>query len=619
MKKNNAKILKCAGIVICVAFAAMFALLLLPSVQSAMIDFVERSLRRELRRPKKWISLIRCAGIVGLTLFSCLPFVFRFISKKFHLSFSNLRSNAVFLISCTAFFMVFAKNYSTPVLHLFVFIASVFIAIVALAFFSSREENFFSQIKDVGLKMKIFCGATSLGICACIKNISFLRPLGIVGSCVALPAVFFFVCLFWKYIISLIKRTEVFDGIQKPEISFYVILAAILSLFSWMAFLSSEAFYGGDWDTIYTSDHPNLISDNVYFNLYGSENDIRQPLFALFASPILGAFYPFLRFLPENAVVVACLLGSAQIVLIVFSFFLVARTMDFSPVFRAAFVLFCCSSYTGLLSCIMMEQYVIATFYLAALLFVARKKIADKTLMFACGGTLITSFFFFPLSLSDEERNGAKRFVLSSLKLGAMFVGTLLVAGRFDVIWNCKENFLSLLRFGGGKLIFSERLSQYSIFIKNLFALPSTNIIEMADRGPSWQLASSDGKINAIGILVFALCLVSFVLNRKRFAAKVSFAWMMFSFVLLCAIGWGTAENGMILYSLYFFWAFAALLFMFAQFAFQKTRLAKLPHSEEISFAVICVISLVMLAANVPSIAEMIIFAHENYPAWGGK
>ena len=37
--------------------------------------------------------------------------------------------------------------------------------------------------------------------------------------------------------------------------------------------------------------------------------------------------------------------------------------------------------------------------------------------------------------------------------------------------------------------------------------------------------------------------------------------WVMFSVVILLVVGWGSSENGMILYALYFSWAFLVLIY----------------------------------------------------------
>ena len=42
---------------------------------------------------------------------------------------------------------------------------------------------------------------------------------------------------------------------------------------------------------------------------------------------------------------------------------------------------------------------------------------------------------------------------------------------------------------------------------------------------------------------------------------QICFAWVIFSILLLGVMGWGAAEDGLILYTFYFAWAFICLMF----------------------------------------------------------
>ena len=64
------------------------------------------------------------------------------------------------------------------------------------------------------------------------------------------------------------------------------------------------------------------------------------------------------------------------------------------------------------------------------------------------------------------------------------------------------------------------------------------------------------------GIIILGLLIVSFIINRKEKIAQVSALWILYSFIILCLIGWGTKENGLILYSTYFAWAFYSLFIL---------------------------------------------------------
>ena len=61
--------------------------------------------------------------------------------------------------------------------------------------------------------------------------------------------------------------------------------------------------------------------------------------------------------------------------------------------------------------------------------------------------------------------------------------------------------------------------------------------------------APVDG-LNLAGLVIFALALASLVLNRHSRAARMAGCWVLFSIVLLVGLGWGTQENGLILYAL---------------------------------------------------------------------
>lgn len=57
------------------------------------------------------------------------------------------------------------------------------------------------------------------------------------------------------------------------------------------------------------------------------------------------------------------------------------------------------------------------------------------------------------------------------------------------------------------------------------------------------------------------LTLGGILLSRKERITKLSAVWLGFSFLLLGIVGWGTIDNGLMLYSLYFGWAFVCMIF----------------------------------------------------------
>ena len=79
--------------------------------------------------------------------------------------------------------------------------------------------------------------------------------------------------------------------------------------------------------------------------------------------------------------------------------------------------------------------------------------------------------------------------------------------------------------------------------------------------------------------------------------------------IMLLILGWGTAENGLILYALYFGWAYLVLLFQLVEKIETTLRIKYL--------TVVCGIAASggLLVLNIPAILEMISFAIAYYPA----
>ena len=84
--------------------------------------------------------------------------------------------------------------------------------------------------------------------------------------------------------------------------------------------------------------------------------------------------------------------------------------------------------------------------------------------------------------------------------------------------------------------------------------------------------------------------------------------WLLYSFIILCVFGWGTAENGLILYSLYFSWAAFILIFSLALKAEDLSGVRLVVPAFVVSAASL------MLYANLPAMYELVGFAVKYYP-----
>ena len=115
-------------------------------------------------------------------------------------------------------------------------------------------------------------------------------------------------------------------------------------------------------------------------------------------------------------------------------------------------------------------------------------------------------------------------------------------------------------------------------------------------------------ELNYIGLIIFVLALAGAFLNWDKKISKISLLWCIYSFVILCLIGWGTAENSLILYALYFSWSFYILIFLLVVKLEELTRIKFL-------VPVIFFAGLYVFARfNFPAIMELVNFAVKNYP-----
>lgn len=108
-----------------------------------------------------------------------------------------------------------------------------------------------------------------------------------------------------------------------------------------------------------------------------------------------------------------------------------------------------------------------------------------------------------------------------------------------------------------------------------------------------------------IAILVCALC--GFAFSYREWISKAAVLWVAFSVIILFAVGWGTAENGLILYTLYFAWAYLILLYQFLKNILRKPALLRAP---------LCVAALMMAMRNVYELVQIYRFGIGNYPAF---
>lgn len=538
---------------------------------------------------------------------------------------ANLKRNWYFPITAMAFFCLNA----TLTLGYFVGLLIAFMTSLVVA---SQIPSLFNYTKRSRKWLHIVAIMTALGICrggqssfyadwnvsSKAQALEAMLPIpidipGVVSVLGAVVAIFFvYICVlvFWKEMTKIISDNSIFDNVNIPERIVYSILIVASVALMVFSFAQTEAFYGTEYayDIIYTSDSPSLVKGNVYLALTHPENDLRQPLFAVFAAPFAGIPYLFGKLFGASASVQAMLVNMVQVIMLFAANFMLAKMMNLTPIKRVCFILLTSCTYTHLLFTLMMEQYIVAYFWLIFCIYlISENQYPERIALWGAGGTLLTSMVLLPFMSDKNLVRNFQEWFADMVKFGLEFVAVMLVFCRFDVVFNLTTRVSALSGFTGRNLTLMDKIYQYISFIANCFVAPDAGVNTTAVDHISWQL-NPVSSINFMGIAILLLVIVSAILNRDKKSSLLSAGWVAFSVVMLLGLGWGTKENGLILYALYFGWAFLVLLFQLIEKIEDKLNVKFLVPVFSIGCAV------VLAVVNIPAIMEMVNFAVTYFP-----
>ena len=535
---------------------------------------------------------------------------------------ANLKRNWYFPISTISFFCL-TWGYS------FGYYFNIAILLFLACFFASQRKSIWSFVRHQPICDMVISIASSIGIllvnheyfCERLNKFVFKYGLRIefqnfclfLGYIAFLTSILFlYVCIisFWKEIKKILREQKWISEIRGFEWTIYVIILIAFLAVMIIVFVQTDAFYGTkfDFDVIYTSDSPNLVKTDVYLSLMHTENDLRQPLFAVFAAPFLGIPSLLGQLFGAYPAVNAIAMNAVQVLMLFAANLMLVKMLGLSPRNRICFMILTCCSYTLPLFVLMMEQYIVAYFWLMLCMYqICEKQYGSRLPLWGAGGTLLTSIVLLPFC-SDKHPIRQFRQWFWEMVLFCVEFGLVLAAFcRLDVIFNLVAQVDFLGTFTGEALTMGEKILQYLSFVSGCFAAPEAAVKVFEDGFASWQLVPVT-EISGVGIAILVLCAVSAVWNREKRSSHLAVVWILLSLVMLVGMGWGTIENGLILYALYFGWAFLTLLFQLAE---------KIENSLKLRCLVpVCTAAAaaVMLAVNLPAIREMVGFALSYYP-----
>ena len=448
---------------------------------------------------------------------------------------------------------------------------------------------------------------------------------------------------------SKIKILHPFRNITKAEWAVYLFMLLLSMLAATMVYSRSCAFYSTDllYDVIYTSDSPSLMDwdgRNAFLALTHPENDLKQPLFAVFAAPFMVLPYLLGRlatiFSARLWFCPALFMDFVQIAMILCANLLLSEMLGLSPLKRVCFMVLLCCSYTYMLFILIIEQYAVSYFWLMIFLYLLQKKRADRCVsLHGAGGTLIMSLAVAPWASRFSPKKKPDRWWGDMLRHAFVFM-LLIFLFRSDLFTSLAERMKLLFGFTGGgeKVTLGEKLCKFTVFLRGIFFAPAADPVKLSYY-ISWQQREITGP-DIFGMAVFVLSVSGYIAGRDERTIKISAFWALLGFAVLALVGLGASENGMVLYSLYFGWAYVALVFRLLEEAAEKLKICtsataaktmkskKIPVTEVkigtvgglaargILIPLITTLYLLLSAAiNLPGLIKMVRFAAENYPA----
>ncbi len=409
--------------------------------------------------------------------------------------------------------------------------------------------------------------------------------------------------LVWRYLEE--PLTGLWHSLDRFDAVLFTLGILVGGTFTIWTFYTTNVFYypcrmAGEapvFNVIFTSDSGLLAQQCSYVNLFSGENDFRQMLFALYSLP-LYLFHLSVCFLPPESFFRGIAYALPQLAFLQGSFLILVRLLRLERWDKVVFFFFANCTFPAMLFTLLQEQYVIAVFFLLLYLLLRQDRNAG-VLLAGAGGTLTTSgaALFLAPGISWKERG--KTFVQAALFGGS----AMLLTAKWGIIVTLFKQVRLYTSFTGQTVTWGEKLEQYLQFLAGCFIAPRVTEI-----GDSLQLAPPSGRIPWAGVFVVILLLCGFLFNRRDDRALLSFNWMLFSLFLLLLIGWGSPENGMILYSLYFQWAFSALVWLLAEKILNRRRTALR--------LTILAAAVGMLWFNLPALYSLWSWGVVHYPAF---
>lgn len=551
------------------------------------------------------------------------------VLSKFNISikdmFNNIKSNIWLFISLVCFVVLNVQTKDIIICQI--------ISIILIFLTLTKINNVFGKTKETSKVLKVLAVISTIGIAYYVRERFFnnilqfnivlryldshliqrgvaVDKIGYILMVASTYSIYTLVLLVFKYLANMYK--DIINDVSKKEKIFYLVITLALFIAVIAVYNNTNAFYGNIFqgDVVFSCDSPGIVNENAYMNIYNGENDIRQPLFAFLSMPFFGIIWTINLALPFHNVIQPILMDIVQVALLVFANFAIAKLLKLDSKGRMLFLFLTMCTYMNIMYTFIMEQYVVAYFWLITCIYAICNNKQDKYAISAAGGALVTNLFLSLWIPKENPVKNTKKYIFELIKIGVFFLFLVLIFARADILMPKMLEFKTSIFvnfMNKEELTFVNKFQQYSEFVKNCFISPNVRIY------PSFYceyalLLQPITTFNFVGIAILILSIIGFIVSRKEKLSQIAFAWILYSILILGIFGWGAAENGMILYSLYFGWAFLVLLYQLV-----KVISSKIKFKNTLYIITFLLIVLIVLF-NIRGVYELLEYAISNHP-----
>lgn len=404
----------------------------------------------------------------------------------------------------------------------------------------------------------------------------------------------------------------------------------IISLFCSILFCAlSRVFYRpahGEisvWDVVYTSDTINIYINDAFFNFNNTQNDLRQLFFPVCAVPfaIWAKLFSYLFFFVKDSYAIG--LVFFQWVALLISAVLFAKCLKLNGWAMYTFCALFFTTFSHLLFGFVLEQYIFPLAWFALFVYLFCERRDTRVLGAFLGGGMLTNFSLLPFMYTGRGK-GVKRiwmFLRDMLFVFVVFLVVVAITGNCymfapSALLTKLDEYISFSGTGEVSVDWLDKLYQFTHFLSNQFCMLNPFVEVKGQFGMQMALPAYHS-VSVAGILIFVLELASFVYCRKNRMAWLCGYWILFSIGLLFVLGWGTVENGLILYVSYFNWAYLCLPVLAVK-QFTDRCGAKRGERKKFEYALIAgcgAVALVFFFLNGANFLKILEFGIQYYPA----